>query len=32
QIEGDFGVVAQLFDDEGNRINLAEPPKRFADN
>lgn len=32
KIEGDFGAVAQIFDDEGNRINLAEPPKRFANN
>ncbi|WEK04262.1 MAG: VOC family protein [Candidatus Devosia phytovorans] len=26
---GDWGVVAQLIDPEGNRITLAEPPKGF---
>ncbi len=28
---GAFGAVAQLFDPEGNQINLAEPPKNFVD-
>jgi predicted enzyme related to lactoylglutathione lyase len=28
---GDFGAIAQLFDPDGNRINLAEPPKGFVD-
>ncbi|MBX5228667.1 VOC family protein [Rhizobium sp. NLR9b] len=32
KIEGDFGLVAQIFDGEGNRINLAEPPKPPAKN
>ncbi|NKL32247.1 VOC family protein [Rhizobium leguminosarum bv. viciae] len=32
KVEGDFGVVAQIFDAEGNRINLAEPPKGSAKN
>ncbi len=27
---GVFGGVAQLFDLEGNQINLAEPPKKFV--
>jgi predicted enzyme related to lactoylglutathione lyase len=27
---GDWGVVAQLEDPEGNRITLAEPPKGFV--
>jgi predicted enzyme related to lactoylglutathione lyase len=27
---GVFGAVAQLFDPEGNQINLAEPPKNFV--
>ena len=27
---GDFGGIAQLFDLDGNRINLAEPPKGFS--
>ena len=26
EAEGDFGSVAQLFDPEGNQINLSEPP------
>jgi predicted enzyme related to lactoylglutathione lyase len=29
EAEGDFGAVAQIFDAEGNRINLSEPPKGF---
>ena len=29
-VEGDFGAVAQIFDAEGNRINLAQPPKGFV--
>jgi predicted enzyme related to lactoylglutathione lyase len=29
-IAGDWGVVAQLTDPEGNQITLAEPPKDFA--
>jgi hypothetical protein len=27
---GGWGVVAQLFDPEGNQITLAEPPKGFV--
>lgn len=27
EAKGAFGAVAQIFDAEGNRINLAEPPK-----
>jgi predicted enzyme related to lactoylglutathione lyase len=27
---GAFGAVAQLFDPEGNQINLTEPPKIFV--
>ncbi|MGV3576145.1 MAG: VOC family protein [Devosia sp.] len=27
---GDFGAIAQLFDPDGNRINLAEPPRGFV--
>jgi predicted enzyme related to lactoylglutathione lyase len=27
---GDFGAVAQIFDREGNRINLTQPPKGFV--
>jgi len=30
KIEGKFGAVAQIFDAEGNRINLVEPPKGHA--
>lgn len=30
EASGDFGAVAQLFDPEGNQINLSEPPKGFA--
>jgi predicted enzyme related to lactoylglutathione lyase len=30
EAEGAFGKIGQLFDPEGNRINLAEPPKGFA--
>jgi len=26
-IKGDFGVIAQILDPEGNRVTLAEPPK-----
>lgn len=26
-IQGDFGIVAQIDDPDGNRITLAEPPK-----
>lgn len=29
-MEGDFGIVAQIHDPEGNRINLTEPPKGFV--
>lgn len=29
-VSGDFGVVAELADPEGNRITLAEPPKGFV--
>ncbi|NKK72912.1 VOC family protein [Rhizobium leguminosarum bv. viciae] len=32
KVEGDFGVVAQIFDADGNRINLAEPPKGSVKN
>lgn len=31
-ITGDFGVIVQLADPEGNQITLAEPPKGFAGN
>ena len=27
---GDWGIVAQVHDPDGNRITLAEPPKGFA--
>jgi len=27
---GAFGAVAQLFDPEGNQINLTQPPKGFV--
>ena len=27
EAKGAFGAVAQIFDAEGNRINIAEPPK-----
>ena len=27
---GSFGGVGQVFDAEGNRINIVEPPKSFA--
>lgn len=27
EAKGGFGAVAQIFDAEGNRINLTEPPK-----
>ncbi|NGP16670.1 VOC family protein [Devosia aurantiaca] len=27
---GEFGAVAQISDDEGNRLTLAEPPKGFV--
>lgn len=30
RVQGDFGGVAQIFDAEGNRINLVEPPKGFV--
>ncbi|WEJ35091.1 VOC family protein [Devosia sp. SD17-2] len=30
EASGDFGAVAQLFDPEGNQINLSEPPKGFV--
>lgn len=30
EASGDFGAIAQLFDPDGNRINLAEPPRGFA--
>lgn len=30
EASGDFGAIAQLFDPDGNRINLAEPPKGFV--
>jgi predicted enzyme related to lactoylglutathione lyase len=26
-IRGDFGIVAQISDPDGNRLTLAEPPK-----
>lgn len=26
-IQGDFGILAQIDDPDGNRLNLAEPPK-----
>ena len=32
RVEGDFGVVAKIFDAEGNRINLAEPHKGSVKN
>lgn len=28
-IQGDFGVLAQIDDPDGNRLTLAEPPKGF---
>jgi predicted enzyme related to lactoylglutathione lyase len=28
-IQGDFGVLAQIDDPDGNRITLAEPPKEM---
>lgn len=31
EASGDFGAIAQLFDPDGNRINLAEPPRGFDD-
>ncbi|WEK02971.1 MAG: VOC family protein [Candidatus Devosia phytovorans] len=30
EARGEFGAVGQLFDDEGNQINLSEPPKGFV--
>lgn len=27
-IQGDFGIIAQITDPDGNRITLAEPPGR----
>lgn len=30
EAKGHFGAVAQIFDAEGNRINLSEPPKGFV--
>lgn len=30
EASGDFGVVAEISDAEGNLINLAEPPKGFV--
>lgn len=27
-VQGDFGIIAQISDPDGNRITLAEPPKR----
>lgn len=27
-IRGDFGIIAQITDPDGNRITLAEPPGR----
>ena len=29
-VSGDFGIVAQLVDPDGNRITLAEPPRGFV--
>lgn len=29
-LAGDWGIVAQLSDPDGNQITLAEPPKGFA--
>lgn len=26
-VEGDFGIIAQISDPDGNRITLAEPPR-----
>lgn len=26
-IQGDFGIIAQISDPDGNRLTLAEPPK-----
>ena len=28
-VQGDFGVIAQISDPDGNRITLAEPPRRM---
>lgn len=30
EAEGEFGAVAELFDVEGNQVNLVEPPKGFV--
>ncbi|MGV3490370.1 MAG: VOC family protein [Devosia sp.] len=30
EASGDFGKIAHLVDPEGNRINIAEPPKGFV--
>ncbi|MFC3713217.1 VOC family protein [Sphingoaurantiacus capsulatus] len=29
-MQGDFGIIAQIDDPDGNRITLAEPPRGFA--
>ncbi|WP_040491187.1 VOC family protein [Ilumatobacter nonamiensis] len=28
-VQGDFGVIAQISDPDGNRITLAEPPREM---
>jgi predicted enzyme related to lactoylglutathione lyase len=28
-VEGDFGILAQIDDPDGNRLTLAEPPRSF---
>lgn len=29
-VKGDFGVIAQIDDPDGNRVTLAEPPQGFG--
>lgn len=29
EVQGDFGVIAQISDPDGNRITLAEPPREM---
>lgn len=29
QYEGDFGIIAHISDPDGNRLNLAEPPREM---
>lgn len=28
-VQGDFGIIAQISDPDGNRITLAEPPRQM---